>query len=166
LISNYSPEFVQLKPDEVAQRDIQSKINATVIDEIKTQQLRQQAAGSVQKVYQEDKFALSDTYDEINNFYADMKKILAAEIEDDDKAAQLKVLLENINIKTDVFQPGYTTSQLAKFLLDKTADDIELIHQNSLTASQNAMSNPITAEALAAAYSQIIGENRTKELFT
>ncbi len=162
LISNYSPEFVQLKPDEVAQRDIQSKINATVIDEIKTQQLRQQAAGSVQKVYQEDKFALSDTYDEINNFYADMKKILAAEIEDDDKAAQLKVLLENINIKTDVFQPGYTTSQLAKFLLDKTADDIELIHQNSLTASQNAMSNPITAEALAAAYSQIIGETEQK----
>ncbi len=158
LISNYSPEYVQLKPDEVAQRDIQSTINATVIDEIKTQQLRQQAAASVQKVYQEDKLALSDTYDEINNFYSDLKKILTAEIEDEDKVAQLKVLLENINIKTDVFQPGYTTSQLAKFLLDKNTDDIELIHQNSLTASQNAMGNPITAEALTTTYAQIIDQ--------
>ena len=76
LLSNYSTDHVQLKPDEVAQRDIQSTINATVIDENKTQELRQQAAASVQKVYQEDKFALSDTYNEINKFYAYLEKYL------------------------------------------------------------------------------------------
>lgn len=156
LLSNYSSEYVQLKPDEVSQRDIQSTTNATVTDETKTQELRQQAAASVQKVYQEDNYALSETYDRINSFYTDMENILASETEDDDKIAQLKVLLENINVKTDVFQPGYTTSQLAKFLLDKTPDDIGLIHQNSLTLSQTAMSNPVTAEALTGVYAQII----------
>lgn len=156
LLSNYSADFVQLKPDEVAQRDIQSTINATVVDENKTQELRQQAAASVQKVYQEDKFALSDTYNEINKFYADLEKYLSVEAEPGEKTAQIKILLENINIKTDIFQPGHTISQLTRFLLDKTADDIELIHQNSLMVSQAAMGKPVTAEALNTAYEQVM----------
>ena len=156
LLSNYSTDHVQLKPDEVAQRDIQSTINATVIDENKTQELRQQAAASVQKVYQEDKFALSDTYNEINKFYTELEKSLNAEAESGEKTTQIKILLENINIKTDIFQPGHTISQLTRFLLDKTADDIELIHQNSLMVSQAAMGKPITAEALNTAYEQVM----------
>lgn len=156
LLSNYSADFVQLKPDEVAQRDIQSTINATVVDENKTQELRQQAAASVQKVYQEDKFALSDTYNEINKFYADLEKYLSVEAEPGEKTAQIKILLENINIKTDIFQPGHTISQLTRFLLDKTDDDIELIHQNSLMVSQAAMGKPVTAEALNTAYEQVM----------
>lgn len=156
LLSNYSTDHVQLKPDEVAQRDIQSTINATVVDENKTQELRQQAAASVQKVYQEDKFALSDTYNEINKFYTELEKSLNAEAESGEKTTQIKILLENINIKTDIFQPGHTISQLTRFLLDKTADDIELIHQNSLMVSQAAMGKPITAEALNTAYEQVM----------
>ncbi len=156
LLSNYSTDHVQLKPDEVAQRDIQSTINATVIDENKTQELRQQAAASVQKVYQEDKFALSDTYNEINKFFTELEKSLNAEAESGEKTTQIKILLENINIKTDIFQPGHTISQLTRFLLDKTADDIELIHQNSLMVSQAAMGKPITAEALNTAYEQVM----------
>jgi putative nucleotidyltransferase with HDIG domain len=156
LLSNYSADYVQLKPDEVAQRDIQSTINATVVDENKTQELRQQAAASVQKVYQEDKFALSDTYNEINKFYADLEKYLSVEAEPGEKTTQIKILLENINIKTDKFQPGHTISQLTRFLLDKTADDIELIHQNSLMVSQAAMGKPVTAEALNTAYEQVM----------
>lgn len=154
LLSNYTPKDVQLRPDEVAQRDVQSTINATVIDESKTQELQKQAAASVQKVFQEDNYALAATYNEINMFYADMETILNSE--DEDKKQQLKVLLENINVKTDVFQPGFTTNQLVNFLVSKTQEDIGLIHQNSLTASQTAMSNPITAEALAGVYGQII----------
>lgn len=156
LLSNYSADYVQLKPDEVAQRDIQSTINATVVDENKTQELRQQAAASVQKVYQEDKFALSDTYNEINKFYADLEKYLSVEAEPGEKTTQIKILLENINIKTDIFQPGHTISQLTRFLLDKTDDDIELIHQNSLMVSQAAMGKPVTAEALNTAYEQVM----------
>ncbi|NLB53582.1 MAG: HDIG domain-containing protein [Syntrophomonadaceae bacterium] len=153
LLSNYTPEHVQLRTDEVAQRDIQSSINATVIDEAKTQELRKQAAGSVQKVYQEDNYALSSTYNEINGFFNNAEEIITSE--DEDKQVQLKVLLENINVKTDVFQPGFTTNQLVSFLLSKSVEDIGLIHQNCLTASQNAMSNPVTAEALAGIYEQI-----------
>lgn len=153
LLSNFSTEHIQLRTDEVAQRDIQSTINATVIDEAKTQELRKQAAASVQKVYQEDNYALSSAYEEINEFFSSVENIMTSE--DEDKNEQLKILLDNINVKTDVFQPGFTINQLINFLLEKSVQDIELIHQNCLTATRNAMGNPITAEALAGIYGQV-----------
>ena len=52
LFSSLTPQQVSLRIDEVSKNDIVSEINAVVIDEKQTAELRQQAASRVQKVYQ------------------------------------------------------------------------------------------------------------------
>lgn len=47
LFSNFSPQQVMLHTDEVSKRDIVSDINAVVVDEKQTAELKQQAASKV-----------------------------------------------------------------------------------------------------------------------
>ncbi len=49
LFSNFSPQQVMLHVDEVAQRNIVSDINAVVVDENQTDELKQQAASEYKK---------------------------------------------------------------------------------------------------------------------
>jgi membrane-associated HD superfamily phosphohydrolase len=66
LFSNFNPKQVMLKPDEVAPRDIQSNVNATIIDIKQTEELKKQAAAKVQKVYHEDTYALTSAENDID----------------------------------------------------------------------------------------------------
>ena len=49
LFSSFTPQQVSLRTDEVSKNDIVSEINAVVVDEKQTAELRQQAASRVQK---------------------------------------------------------------------------------------------------------------------
>lgn len=115
VFSSFSPKQVNLKVDEVAREDIQSKINAVVIDEKQTAELRKQAAERVQKVYQEDKYALANTTNEINSFFTTVNEILAAEGEHD---IQLQELIESTNSLRDEANLQLHSPTLAQYIIN------------------------------------------------
>lgn len=137
--------------DEVAREDIQSKINAVVIDEKQTAELRKQAAERVQKVYQEDKYALANTTNEINSFFTTVNEILAAEGEHD---IQLQELIESTNSLRDEANLQLHSPTLAQYIINARPEDLELIRQAALSVVQNLLSKPVTEEALPDIYQQ------------
>ncbi|MGB4701111.1 MAG: HDIG domain-containing protein [Syntrophomonadaceae bacterium] len=151
VFSSFSPKQVNLKVDEVAREDIQSKINAVVIDEKQTAELRKQAAERVQKVYQEDKYALANTTNEINSFFTTVNEILAAEGEHD---IQLQELIESTNSLRDEANLQLHSPTLAQYIINARPEDLELIRQAALSVVQNLLSKPVTEEALPDIYQQ------------
>lgn len=151
VFSSFSPKQVMLKVDEVAREDIQSKINAVVIDEKQTEELRKQAAERVQKVYQEDKYALANTTNDINSFFSTVNEILAAEGEHD---TQLQELVESTNALRDEANLQLHSPTLAQYIINARPEDLELIRQAALSVVQDLLSKPVTEEALPDIYQQ------------
>ncbi|WP_054691879.1 HD family phosphohydrolase [Syntrophomonas palmitatica] len=152
LFSKFSPKQVMLKPDEVAQQDIQSNITAVVIDQRQTMTLKQQAASRVQKVYQEDKYALTATQDEINNFFAAINEILASS--SPDTKTRLKELLDS-NKHNGQFKIRYSSSQLASYLTNARPQDLEQMRLTSLSIVAGVMEQPVTEEAIGGLEEQV-----------
>lgn len=155
LFSSFNPKQVMLRPDEVATRDIVSDIQAIVIDKKQTAELQKQAAAKVQKVYQEDKYALPTATDEINNFYGNMQEILKSQ--DEQKKSQLENLIKaavksdkSINLNRD-------TAKLATYITNSKAEDLTQMNQATIYVVETVMDKPITEEALPAIYSQAEG---------
>ncbi len=150
LFSNFNPKQVMLKPDEVAQRDIQSTVNATVIDEQQTEELRKQAAAKVQKVYQEDTYALSSAENDIEIFYSNIQDILFVdeeeETENSQKKAKLLTLLESTSTRYSDLALGNT--DLADYLLNSKPEDLQRMKEASLLVVQSIMNKPVTDETL------------------
>lgn len=151
LFSHFAPKQVMLKPDEVARRNIQSPITAVIIDEKKTKELEEQAASKVQKVYQEDNYALSNTRNSINDFYSNIRNLLNY---DEDKKGQLEELLKGSEEKNYYFGLQFDYGELASYLLNATPEDLEQMRQASLSIAQELMDKPITDEALESVYKQ------------
>ncbi|MBC7075889.1 MAG: HDIG domain-containing protein [Syntrophomonadaceae bacterium] len=151
LFSHFAPKQVMLKPDEVARRNIQSPITAVIIDEKKTKELEEQAASKVQKVYQEDNYALSNTRNSINDFYSNIRDLLNYE---EDKKGQLQALLKGSEGKNYHFELQFDYGELANYLLNATPEDLEQMRQASLSIAQELMDKPITDEALESVYKQ------------
>ncbi|MFY9121413.1 MAG: HDIG domain-containing metalloprotein [Syntrophomonadaceae bacterium] len=152
VFSSFSPKQVMLKPDEVAQADIQSKINAVVIDERQTDELRKQAADKVQKVYQEDKYALVNTNDDINRFFNSVTGILSTA--DEDHLPPLHDLIESTNTLRDEANLQLHSPTLAQYIVNAQPEDLELIRQAALSVVQNLLNKPVTDEALPDIYQQ------------
>lgn len=156
LFSNFNPKQVWLKQDEVARSNIQSDINAVVVDTKQTEILRQQAASKVQKVYQEDNFALANTEKDINLFFTRLGEILAGSQENKDEAMQN--LLVKTNVKKDLFQLQYTPARLSEYLLATSPQDIEKMRQSTILIARPLMANPITDDTLNGIYQQAFGK--------
>lgn len=154
VFSSFSPKQVMLKVDEVAREDIQSKINAVVIDEKQTEELRRQAAERVQKVYQEDKYALVNTTDEINSFFATVNDILESEGEPGDQETQLQDLIASTNTLSEKANLQLHGPTLAQYIINARPEDLELIRQAGLSVVQNLLNKPVTDEALPDIYQQ------------
>lgn len=152
LFSNFSPKQLSLKPDEVAPRDIQSNVTTIVIDEKKTAELREQAASKVQKVYQEDNFAVSNAKTEINNFYTGLNQVLQSG--DENKEEKIKKLLEGA-VGDQKFQPSISYYELARYLVQTGSDNLLQIQQVIWSIIYNALQKPITEEALPDTVKQI-----------
>lgn len=156
LFSNFNPKQVWLKQDEVARSNIQSDINAVVIDTKQTEILKQQAASKVQKVYQEDNFALANTEKDINLFFTRLGEILAGPQETRNES--LQSLLIKTNVKKDLFQLQYTPARLSEYLMATSAQDIEKMRQSALIIARPLMANPITDDTLNGIYQQAFGK--------
>ena len=152
LFSNFSPQQVMLHTDEVAKRDIVSDINAVIVDENQTAELKQQAASKVQKSYQEDKYALANARDEIKNIYINVREILNSDKQDKRERLQevLKGMVSNIN------QPArFNITELSKYLVNANADDLQKMEDANLSIVELVMNKPITTEALTGIYQEI-----------
>lgn len=156
LFSNFNPKQVWLKPDDVAPRNIQSDINAVVIDTKQTELLRQQAISKVQKVYQEDNFALANTEKDINLFFGAINDALAQAAENQTPA--LQNLLAKTYVKKDLFQLQYPVERLAEYLRATSAEDLEKMRQSTITIARTLMANPITDDTLDSVYQQAFGK--------
>lgn len=155
VFSNFNPKQVTLKPDEVARRDIQSNTTSIIIDEAKTVELRKQAADKVQKVYQEDTYALTATRNEINSFFSLVNDIRAtSEDNSEDNKDKLQELLDTTNKKGRNIETRNNSSQLAQYLADATPEDLQQMQATSLSIIPGLMQKPITEENLDGVFDQ------------
>ncbi len=159
LFSNFNPKQVMLKPDEVAQRDIQSNVNATIIDEKQTEELRRQAAAKVQKVYQEDTYALSSAENDIEIFYSNLQNILFAE-EDTENNSQKKASLVTLlqSTSTRYSELALENTALAAYLLNVNQEDLVQMKEASLSVVQSLMNKPVTDETLTNLNEEALGK--------
>ncbi len=151
VFSNFNPKQVTLKPDEVARRDIQSNTTSIIIDEAKTEELRKQAANKVQKVYQEDTYALTATRNEINSFFSLVNDIRAA---GEDNEEKLQELLDTNNKEGRKVETRNSSSQLAQYLINATPEDLQQMQVTSLSIIPGLMQKPITEENLDGVFDQ------------
>ncbi|MDD3271311.1 MAG: HDIG domain-containing metalloprotein [Syntrophomonadaceae bacterium] len=151
VFSNFNPKQVTLKPDEVARRDIQSSTTSIIIDEAKTEELRKQAADKVQKVYQEDTYALTATGNEINSFFSLVNDIRVAGEDNNDK---LQELLDSTNKEGRKVETGNNSGQLAQYLINATPEDLQQMQVTSLSIIPGLMQKPITEENLDGVFDQ------------
>ena len=158
LFSSYSPNQVTLHPDEVARQDIRSEINAVIIDYKQTAVLQNQAAAGVQKVYQEDQYALTNMQNEINRFFNNIIEIKTAGI---NKPEELQNLIAEMNIRYEQFEQNYTDKQLASYILLTPDEDLEKIHSASLSLVENIMNKPVTEETLDDAFQRTVTQTNT-----
>lgn len=150
LFSNFSPKQVSFRPDEVARRNIQSNINTIIIDEKQTEELRNQAAGRVQKVYQEDKYALASTTSDIENMFLVISEAI---INSEEPQEQIEYFLNTTN-KEERFALSINTSVLADYLIRLEPEDMFLLEETSYSIAKGLMDKPITEEALLGVYEQ------------
>ncbi len=151
VFSNFNPKQVTLKPDEVARRDIQSNTTSIIIDEAKTEELKKQAANKVQKVYQEDTYALTATRNEINSFFSLVNDIRAT---GDNNKEKLQELLDTTNKEGRKVETRNSSSQLAQYLVNATPEDLQQMHITSLSIIPGLMQKPITEENLDGIFDQ------------
>ncbi|MDD4171726.1 MAG: HDIG domain-containing protein [Syntrophomonas sp.] len=152
IFSNLNPQQVMLRTDEVAKRNIMSDINAVIVDEKQTADLKAQAADKVQKSYQGDQYALANARTEVNSFYTDINNILQST--EADKKTLLRNLLENM-VQRKEMNSGYNLTTLTNYLLTAKPQDIEKMQEATLSMLELAMEKPITEEALAGVYGEI-----------
>jgi len=152
LFSRFSPQQVMLHTDEVAERNIVSDINAVVVDEKQTNELKAQAASKVQKAYQEDQYALDNARNEAKSFYADVNEVLNSDTPNKKERLQeiLKGLANTTNQSSSIDAP-----ELSKYLLNTNADDLQQMQAASLSVLETVMSKPITTETLDSVYEEI-----------
>jgi putative nucleotidyltransferase with HDIG domain len=151
VFSNFNPKQVTLKPDEVARRDIQSNTTSIIIDEAKTEELRKQAAAKVQKVYQEDTYALTATRNEINSFFTLVNDARAT---GEGSFAKLQELLDSTNTEERKVETGNNSSQLAQYLNNATPEDLQQMQATALSIIPGLMEKPITEENLDGVFDQ------------
>src|SRR5665647_1572465 len=145
IFSNFSPQQVTLRTDEVANRNIVSNINAVIIDEKQTQDLQNQAAAKVQKSYQEDKNALVAARTDVNSLYKSLNDILQSDTSD--KRPALKNLLDGMANRKKV-NVNFDIPTLTNYLLNTKVQDIGMMEQATLSVLELVMNKPITEEAL------------------
>ncbi|HZK43828.1 MAG TPA: HDIG domain-containing protein [Syntrophomonadaceae bacterium] len=150
LVSNFTPNQVSFRPDEVARRNIQSNINAIIIDEQETAELKNQATNRVQKVYQEDKYALSNMISDIDDSFFIINNHLNT---DEGNKEQLIDFLNTTN-QEKRFELSLDTNQLADYLLSINLEDFILLQDATNDITRSLMSKPITEEALTGIYEQ------------
>lgn len=160
LFSKFNPNQVMLRPDEVADHNIVSTIDAVVVDTRQTQELQKQASSKVQKVYQEDKYALSNTKDEVNNFFSNLTEILNSQ--DSQKKEQLETLLKSSNSEEKNKLSNSSVSSLAQYLNNSRPEDVAQMNQAAIFVVETVMNQPITEQALPGIYTQT--ENQIKGL--
>ncbi|MGI5921064.1 MAG: HD family phosphohydrolase [Syntrophomonadaceae bacterium] len=161
LFSSFSPKQVMLRPDEVANRNIVSNITAVVIDYKQTEELQKQAASKVQKVYQEDKYALSNAQSEINSFFTNVKDINNSQ--GADRAKRLEELIKSTmqQKQTQGIPTSSTVSALTKYIINSRPEDLEQMNQAALLVVETVMNSPITREALPTVYTQANNQIKT-----
>jgi len=155
LFSASNPQQVSLRLDEVAKRNIVSANNAVVVDQKRTEEMREQAAAQVQKSYQEDREALNGGRLQVNKIYDNINTILASTAAD--KRTPIRSLLEEVVERKDA-NSGYNLTALTNYLLTATAADVDKMREASLETLDKAMSKPITQEALTSIYDEVRSE--------
>jgi hypothetical protein len=148
LFSNFNPKQVMLKPDEVAPRDIQSSVNATIIDEKQTEELKKQAAAKVQKVYQEDTYALTSAENDIEIFYSNLENILVQD-EADAELTESGIINLIKSTSTRYSDLALENLVLAEYLMNAQPEDLQTMRAASISLVQSVMDKPVTDETLA-----------------
>lgn len=154
VFSNFMGAQIDLKPGQISPRNIRSPHAAIITDEARTKELQEQAAQKVRKVYQEDRDALVEAEQDVNEFFVQVNTVRIDESSTrKDKIEQIQTFVANI-IDTHGLE-GYSPSELATYLVDATDEDMQSIKDGTLLTLNNLMSQPITEEALPTVAGQV-----------
>ncbi len=152
LFSHYFSRQLMLRPDDVATRNIASRVNAVIVNEEKTEELRQEAAAAVQKIYQEDQEALPGAEQAVEDFFAETGSILNTE-NGDARQALVDFLSQTIAEINDA-RSGADIQTWATYLANATSGDLNLMRGMALDVVRDIMDKPITQDTLAADYAE------------
>jgi len=140
----FNLQQTMLSPDEVATRTIQSKVNAVIIDEQKTEELLRQAEAKVQKSYQEDKNALINAQNDVKSFYQNVEAIINST--EPGREKQMQELLKQLDSNDSDYM--IKIDELSRYLLNTSLEDRQRMQELTLFLMELAMDKPITEEAL------------------
>ena len=154
LATGLHPGEVDLKPGQICPRDITAPRTAVLVDEAKTEELRQQAAAEVQKVYQEDAGALQAMQQQADEFYHQVREISHnAALDASSKEALLRRLVEEKLAPPPGLLKEFN-SRTFSALLKADEDSLEQIAAETRRIAAVVMSRPLKEEDLAAAREQ------------
>ena len=154
LFANYNPEEVDLKPGQISPFDIMAPRGAVLVDENRTAELKQQAAASVQKVYQEDANALHAAQQEIRIFYQRINDLrLLTDVDENTRLASLKSLMATELTAYPDYQEVLTEPVL-KTILYSDVDTISQLSGETERLIEVLMARPLKEEDMAAAWEQ------------
>lgn len=169
IFNSLSPQQLSLHVDEVASRDIVAETSVVITDYGKTDELRQQAADSVQKIYKQDAEALLLAQENIESFYARMIEIGHKEAAEGEavvepsaaeqaeaRAAQMREYESLLAVMAEnAYSPLIDVEPLAYWLLYCSQEELELMEAESQKLMGAIMDRAITEEALATIYTEV-----------
>lgn len=154
LFANHDSEEVDLKAGQISPFDITAPRGAVLIDEFRTAELKQQAAASVQKVYQEDEEAAQDTQKATQQLYQRINELrINLELDESVKLTEFKEILQS-ELILDQKVDDVVTDQLLLTILraDESAFNLLIGETNRLI--EVVMARPLKEEDLPAAREQ------------
>lgn len=152
MYSNFNPSQITLGPDEVAGYNIASPVTAVVEDKKQTAELVQQAERRVQNVYREDKYALANSKNDVAGFFNNINNLSSISDERERKTKLANYLASVGKIETVRLQNN--EEDLAQYILDRPAQDLEQVRKASLDVVQALMEKQIKDDDLPGFYIQ------------
>lgn len=155
LYSNLQFNQVNLEVDEVAMQNIVSEKTAIVIDEVRTEALKQEAAAKVEKVYQEDKNAARQAQHDYAAVVADIGAVLAAAgQEDQQRLESLESIISKLAGEKNL---GYELSprDMAAYLLYASDEQRANLFSAGEIVLNQAMEKAITEQTIGRVYADL-----------
>ncbi|NLC07911.1 MAG: HDIG domain-containing protein [Syntrophomonadaceae bacterium] len=154
LFANHDSEEIDLKAGQICPFDITAPRGAVLIDELRTAELKQQAAASVQKVYQEDEEAAQDAQKAAQQLYQRINELrINQEFDESVKLTKFKEILQSELILYQKVDEVVTDRLLLTILrADESAFNHLIGETNRLI--EVVMARPLKEEDLAEAREQ------------
>ncbi|MDH7497861.1 MAG: phosphohydrolase, partial [Syntrophomonadaceae bacterium] len=153
LFSGFYRGEEQLRVGQISPKDIRSPVTRVVVDEQRTQELKQLAASRVQKVYKEDREARPRAQQDLEAFLTSVTQArsaagLSASAREKELQALLTAVVQARELK------GVDVAAVARYLVSASDEDLAEMSRHATSILGQLMESPVTEEALGGSFEQ------------